>query len=700
MEAADFSGYATKNSLKCTDGRTITPNAFKHNHQQRVPLVWQHQYNEPGNILGYAILEHRDDGTYTYGFFNETDTGQQAKQLVQHGDITMLSIYANQLVEQSKQVLHGEIKEVSLVLSGANPGARIDNVNIRHSDGSDQELDDEAIIFTGLHLEHADDDLDDTNDDDDDEDALEHADEDETVMDVFNAMSEEKKNVVYFMIGEAMAASSGETTGGEQTASGISHADDEDEDDERTVQDIFDEMTEKEQTVAYYMIGEATADSDTTTGGEQSASDLKHNEGATMTRNVFDQTTAPERKHLTHAQISTIINDGIKGGSFKESFLQHAGEYGITDIELLFPDAKATSASPELLARQAEWVPKVLGATKHAPFAKIKSIVADLTAAEARAKGYIKGNMKKEEVVKLLKRSTGPTTVYKKQKLDRDDLIDITDFDVIAWLKWEIRFMLNEELARAILVGDGRSSASDDKVKDPEGAVDGNGIRSILHDHAMYAHPVVLAANVNATDLIDGITRARTEYRGSGSPSFYRTDKIVTDLLLLKDKMGRRLYETEAALASALRVKEIVTVEVMEETANLVGIVVNLVDFTVGANKGGELSFFEDFDIDFNQNKYLLETRVSGALTRPKAALVITREQGTLVAPTAPSFNGGTNTITVPNVTGVDYVIDDVVVAAGAKVIVMDTEISAVPEQGYYFAPNTTASWNFTFTEI
>lgn len=682
---ADFSGYATKNGLKCSDGRTIMAGAFQHTDKNRVPLVWQHQHNEATNVLGHAILEAREDGIYAHGFFNDSEMGKHAKQMVKHGDITALSIYANNLSQQGKDVLHGDIREVSLVLSGANPGALIDSVNLAHG-YMDEET--EAIIYTGLTLTHK----------DQGETVASAAteskkDEDLTVKEVFETLTEVQKQVVYFMLGEvaddADDADDADSKKGDDEAK---HSDDD-------LNAIFHSMTESQQKAVHLMLGEALKKNESTTTNDSDI--IQHQEGTNVTH-IFDQTqqaSGAARNTLSHAQIQTIVEDGIKLGSFKESFLQHAGEYGITNIDLLFPDAKATSSSPELLARQAEWVPLVLNATKKAPFGKIKSIVADLTAAEARAKGYIKGKQKVDEVIALLRRTTGPTTVYKKQKLDRDDLIDITDFDVVAWLKWEIRFMLNEELARAILVGDGRSSMSDDKIKDPAGSTDGVGIRSIYNDNEMYAHKVELQANVSASNIIDSISRSRTAYRGSGNPTFYTTDTIVTDLLLLKDKMGRRLYETMEALASALRVKEIVAVEVLEETPNLVGIMVNLVDYTLGSNKGGEINFFEDFDIDFNQNKYLMETRVSGALTKPKSAVVITREQGELVAPTAPSFNGVNNTITIPSKTGVEYFIDDAVVAAGAKVITADTTVTAAPAAGHYFAANTNNSWSFTYTD-
>lgn len=662
---ADFSGWATRNDIRCSDGRTIRHGAFQHQDKMRVPLVWQHQHNDPHNILGYAILEHRDEGVYAYGFFNDTPNGQQAKALVHNKNITSLSIFANNLTQSRGNVTHGDIKEVSLVLAGANPGAFIENINLMHGDDA---VDGEAIIFTGLeftdNIKHADNLVDEQEDSGEDmTKTMAHA--EKTVQDVYESFSDEQKDVVHYLIGEALAEGEGES-------GDAAHGD---------INELIEDV---------------------------SAGIIKHMKEDTdlMSRNLFAQTDetiahAATRPRLTIEQVQTLLKDGDKLGSLKESFLAHADEYGITNIDLLFPDAKALGREPELLARQTEWVPKVLGATKHSPFAKVKTIVADLTAAEARAKGYVKGNMKTEEVISLLRRTTGPTTVYKKQKLDRDDILDITDFDVVAWLKWEIRFMLNEELGRAILVGDGRSVGNPDKIKDPVGAVDGTGIRSIVNDHDMYAHKVQVATNTDNKQLIHEITKSRRHYRGSGSPSFYTTDAVITDLLLLEDKMGRRLYGTEAELASALRVKELVAVEVLEETPDLVGIIVNLADYTIGANKGGELTFFQDFDIDFNQEKYLLETRVSGGLTKPKSAIVIRRNTGTEVtALTAPSFDGGTNTLTIPTVTGVDYYVNDVLTAAGPTVITEDVEVRAEAESGYFIPNGTTATWWFNYSEI
>lgn len=650
----NFSGWATKNDLVCSDGLTIKAGAFKHQDKVTVPLVWQHMHSNPENVLGHAVLENRPEGVYAYGYFNKSAGGQSMKMAVENQDIESLSIYANNLQKQSKNVVHGNIRELSLVIAGANPGARIDHVNLQHGDLI-SELDDEAFITTGepIVLQH--------NDTQGDTVA-----DEKTVQDVFDSMDEEQKNVVYYMIGEALSSDDGDSDG--------------------------DSVAQGE-----------TLDMDALAHGVSEDIIQHFKENPTMARNLFEThgngagSGAEKKTTLSHSELLEVTKDAKRLGSLKESLLAHAGDYGIDDIEILFPDARTLSNTPELLARQAEWVPEVLNATKHTPFSKIKSVVADLTADEARAKGYIKGNEKKDEVIALLKRTTSPTTIYKKQKLDRDDILDIVDFDVVSWLKWEIRFMLNEELARAILIGDGRLASSDDKIKDPEGSVDGVGIRSILKDHELYSHKLELAANVSADVMIDEITRARTNYRGSGSPTMYTTDKIVTDLLLLKDKMGRRLYDTIDALASALRVKKIVAVEVMEDVPTCLAIMVNLVDYSVGSNKGGELSFFEDFDIDFNQHKYLLETRVSGALTKPKSAIVITRQQGTLATATAPSFNGSTNTITIPTVTGVNYRIDGTIVT-GTKVITENTTVTADAKPTYYLASNATTEWAFSYT--
>jgi hypothetical protein len=582
----DFSGYATKAGLKCSDGRIIMPEAFKHMDGMTVPLVWQHGHKEPTNVLGHAVLEAREDGVYAYGFFNDTEAANNARQLVQHKDITALSIYANQLVEKAKSVFHGVIREVSLVLSGANPGALIDNVSIAHSDGSLDVLDDEAIIYTGLELQHEDDDEDEYDEDDDE---FEH-DEDTSMQDIYESLSTEQKNVVHYMIGAALEAA-GNTL----------------------------KQSEKEE-----------------------EGDLSHKEG-TQEMNVFEKNKGKETEthELTHDAIKGIVADAQKSGSLKEAVEAYALQHGINNIDILFPDAKTIDATPEWIKRRQEWVAGVINGVRSTPFTRIKTRTADLTFDEARAKGYIKGNFKKEEFFGVAQRVTTPTTVYKKQKLDRDDILDITDFDVVAWLKGEMRMMLEEELARAILVGDGRAVEDEDKIRDPAGSNEGAGIRSIVNDHELYVHkidvPISAEPGSDYEEVIEAVARARRFYKGSGTPTFYTTEAVKTEMLLSKDNYGRRRYNTDAELASALRVSSVVAVEVMEheDHANLLGIIVNLADYAVGADKGGDISMFDDFDIDYNQYKYLIETRVSGALTKVKSAMVI-RRSAVVVAEPAP----------------------------------------------------------------
>lgn len=566
----DFSGYATKNDLKCADGRTIRKDAFKDNDGQNVPLVFQHLHNDPKNILGHALLENREDGVYAYAKFNGTEAGKNAKLLVEHGDITSLSIFANNLVQKGSDVLHGAIREVSLVLSGANPGALIDNLSIAHSDGTNEISDEEAVIYTGEAIST---------------ESVEHAEK--------NEPKEEK---------------------------------DDGQNGSETVEEIFNSFNEKQKDVVYAMVAEAAS------------VNIKHEEleggSDDMKKNIFDNTEGTDETRLSHSQLEAILEDAKKSGSLKESFLAHAQEYGIENIDILFPDARTVTPTPEVIGRRMDWVQGVLTGTKHSPFSRIKSTAVDITADEARARGYVKGSLKKEEVISLLKRVTTPTTIYKKQKLDRDDIIDIVDLDVVAWLKAEMRMMLDEELARAVLIGDGRD------VEDPDKIIETN-IRPIYSDDDMYSHKVVFSPDDEATDevntnaLIETIIRGRKFYKGSGTPTFYTTTDVLTDMLLVKDKMGRRLYNTEAELASALRVNKIVEVEVMENVSReeetdesitslgLVGILINLRDYTLGADKGGKVSMFDDFDIDYNQYKYLIETRCSGTLTKPKSALVI-----------------------------------------------------------------------------
>jgi hypothetical protein len=544
----DFSGYATKAGLKCTDGRTIMPDAFKHQDKMTVPLVWQHGHTDPKNVLGHAVLEARPDGVYTYGYFNDTVQGQDSKLLVEHGDITMLSIYANQLIERAKQVFHGAIREVSLVLAGANPEAKIDFVAIRHSDGSVDDLEDEAIITTGLALELEHSAFSEDETEAPDEETVEHAvAEDKTVQDVYDSFTPEQKEVVHFMIGAAL----------EVAAEDVKHED-------TTNVEEKDEVKHEDQTSEDASNDESPDESANETNDE---GDLNHQEGSTdMSRNVFEQNgaKADAGPTLSHDQMQAVVADAQKIGSFKESLLQHAAEYGIEDIDMLFPDAKSVTSQPDLIARRTEWVKAILDGAKHSPFSRIKSLAADLTADEARAKGYVKGNLKKDEIIKLLKRVTTPTTIYKKQKLDRDDIVDITDLDVVAWLKWEMRFMLEEEIARAVLVGDGREPDDEDKIDEDK-------IRPIAWDHEMYTHPVTVPTGITPDGIIESVLRARKHYKGTGVPKFYTTDDVLTDMILLKDKMGRRLYNTEVELAAALRVGSIVVVEIMEGHARSAG---------------------------------------------------------------------------------------------------------------------------------
>lgn len=655
----DFSGYATRSGLRCSDGRTIMPGAFSEQSGERVPLVWQHGHGDPMNVLGHAQLEERSDGIYAYGYFNKTESADQAKSLVEHGDIVAMSIHANKLVEKSKNVLHGKIREVSLVLSGANPGALIDNVNIRHSDGDIEERDDEAIIYTGekLSLTHAESSDNNANSNSEENDMATNNSGDKLVQDVFDDMTEEQKNVVYFMIGTALEEA------------GVSEEDDE--------------------------------PAESVSQSSDGTPFISHKEAFEMTRNVFEMANSGSNgeslehsntpKSLSHSEVSSIVNEAKKIGSFKEAVLNHSDEYGIENIDILFPDARAISNNPDFIQRRTEWVSKVMSSVKKSPFSRIKTIHADITADEARARGYIKGNLKKEEVIKLLKRKTDPTTIYKKQKLDRDDILDITDLDVVAWLKAEMRIMLDEEIARAILIGDGRSSISDDKIDEDK-------IRPIANDDKLYAHPVTIDDSATPTEIIEQLIRARGNYRGSGQPTLFTTLPFLTDMLLLKDSLGRRLYTSKEALASELMAKEIVEVEVMEET-DILGIYVNLNDYTAGADRGGEISMFDDFDIDYNQNKYLIETRISGALTKPMSAIIVKKVPGELVSPVSPSFDSETNTVTIPSTTGVEYSIDGEIVTDDVEIL-ETTEVVANPASGYSFDGDAVTNWTFVYSGV
>jgi len=577
----DFGGYATKSGLKCTDGRVILPDAFKNNDGQIVPLVWQHQHNEPSNVLGHALLENRSDGVYAYCTFNTTDSGKNARLLVEHGDVSYLSIYANQLIEKSKNVIHGVIREVSLVLSGANPGALIDNLAFEHADGSVTADEEEAIIYTGLEIEK----------------------------------KEEPVNKV--------------SVPAKPPINEVAHADNSSEDDEETVQEVFDTLSEKQKTAVYAIIG-AMVDEGAEEDMAQSDDLNSYDEGDTgiMKNNVFDGSAVNSRVYLSHEQSEELFATAARMGSLKQALLAHAGTYGVDNIDYLFPDARLVEQQPAFLARETTWVGPVMSGTRHTPFSRIKSVYADITVDTARAMGYVTGALKKDEVFGLLKRTTNPTTVYKKQKLDRNDILDITDLDIVAWLKAEMRMMLDEEIARAVLVGDGRSGVSEDKI-------DETCIRPIWTDSDLYAHHVQLPSTDNLPEeVIDKVTAARVNYKGSGSPTLFVSPSFLSSMLLIKDTLGYRIYKTEADLAAVLRVKNIVEVPVMESLHrtdtleyDLLGIIVNLYDYTIGADKGGAVSMFDDFDIDYNQYKYLIETRISGALTLPKSALVIERAQ-------------------------------------------------------------------------
>ena len=866
----DFSGYATRADVKCSDGRTIKPNAFKSDDGKQVPLCWQHGHSDVNNVLGHAVLENRPDGVYTYCKFNETANGQNAKALVLHKDVTSLSIYANNLVERGKDVVHGVIREVSLVLAGANSGALIDNVIMAH-DGFEETLDDEAVIFSGEEidvLEHADPEDDEVSfEEAEDDDDVEHfgvkgmkwgvrkddssggsrrasrkaaalkANEerkelnkpgsmrvalsrtmnnlkngdpkdlvklviaqndprnvvsawkagkaskeeikalksefsfkDRHLREMQGGKAQEYQNRVNAIVTKNLNATLGKESGNSslkyatyngmpftyiETKPKVEHADDDsdipegaiimpftydeqgfidgfmdsaideleramaaehaDTDTEaRTYADIYEDMTDEEKGLVQYILSQfpdddssddeddsaehgntdgevlGTSDSTITTNDANQAE-----EGNNMKHNIFEaaETTGPQIS-LSHSDIKGIVEDARKIGSLKDAVEKYALQHGIENIDLLFPDAKAITNTPDFVKRQTEWVNDVMSGTRHTPFSRIKSMTADLTVEEARAKGYVKGNMKREEFFALAKRTTTPQTVYKKQKLDRDDIIDITDFDVVTWLKAEMRLMLNEEIARAILIGDGRSNADDDKIKEEN-------IRPIATDAELYVTTVYAKVTDNdATDIVDSLVRYRRHYKGSGNPTFFTSEDVLASLLLSKDTIGRRLYSSVTDLAAALRVSKIVAVEVFDVETDLLGIMVNLNDYVVGSDKGGAISLFDDFDIDYNQYKYLIETRLSGALVRPKSAVVVRKAAAadTLTVPAEPSFDATTGVVTIPTTTGVVYesplgtaVTGTITVASGESVTVF-----AVPATGHYFPTNADDEWTFT----
>ena len=644
----DFAGWATKNNIRCSDGRTIMHGAFSADNGKRVPLVWNHQHDNVRNVLGHADLEERPEGVYAYCSFNNTEHGQDAKDCVKHGDIVALSIYANQLKQNGANVIHGAIREVSLVLAGANRGAVIDSV-LEHGELSDDSAEISFVGYGDIELHHSD--LDDQDDDyedeefddyhedeedEEDEENLQHADngeakkeekedDGETVADVMNTLTDKQRKAVAIIIEQAIADSKGDNS--------MSHADgdaqNDAENDDETVEDVYNTLNEKQKKVVNFLIGEALKNKDSEGGSE-----MKHNvfEGSENVQNT-----------ISHAEIHEICRVGKQMGSLKaavdqayeEGVLEHAeGDYGINNIDYLFPDAKAMTTEPEIIKRDMGWVDDVFNGVHRTPFKRVKSVFADITEDEARAKGYIKGKFKKEEVFTLLKRTTDPQTIYKKQKLDKDDLEDLEDnFNVLPWIKNEMNMMFREEVARAILIGDGRPSSSDDKIQE-------NHIRPIYNDEDLFTVKVPVEVKSGATEdeiaraLIKAMVKARKQYKGTGNPTFFTTEDYLTDCLLIENTLGERLYKSEAEVATAMRASKITTVEPMENktitiTAEggrstsypLMGVLVNLTDYNVGAKNGGKTDFFEDFDIDFNQQKYLYEARMSGALKKPFSAV-------------------------------------------------------------------------------
>ena len=583
----DFSGYATKNDVRCSDNKVIRHGAFAAYDGKSVPLVWQHQHKDVTNVLGHADLEVREDGVYAYAHLNHSDAGRTAREMVRNGDIKAMSIYATHVKARGNDVVHGELVEVSLVLRGANPGAYIDQVSIQHGDNGDEI---EAVMYTDAQIDFV------SHSDEEDEDF-----EAEETEDVEHAEEEP----------EADEAESDE--------------------DDPTLGEIFEGMTDQQKTAVYAIVGQIVDADDEE--AEEPVEDTAHSDTTTEDtmahQNVFEGSKTEELPVLTHADVEQIFADAKSCGSLKEAVLSHADNYGIKQIDTLFPDAKNLWTTPEFIKRKTDWVSSVVGAAKHSPFSRIKTQFADITADEARAKGYIKGNKKKDEVFSLLKRTTSPTTIYKKQKLDRDDILDITDFDVVTWIRGEMRIMIEEELGRAVLLGDGREASSDDKIKE-------DCIRPVYKEDTLYAPRVILAKETTTEDMLDSIVRAMDDYEGSGNPTWFAAPQVITEILLLKDKMGHRLFSSLSDLADYVGVSKIVKVPLMKNlvrTSNkngkvdALGIIVNMSDYTIGADKGGQLFAAEDFDISFNQYHYLLETRLSGALTKVKSAIILERKQ-------------------------------------------------------------------------
>ncbi len=674
----DFSGWATKFGVRCSDGRTIDADAFKHMDGKSLPLVWQHQHNNLDNILGHVDLEWRPEGMWAKGFMNGTENGEMAKTMVLNKDLNSLSIFAKKLQQVGSLVKHGILTEVSLVKGGANAEARIENINIMHGDDIVGEDETEAVIYSGDSLQHDNSEgeivgNETKTDADKQQEALAHAatataekpgtgEGEPSVQDVIDGMTDVQKNVMYLVVDEALTAAKTDEGGV------VSHS---------------DEITLDEESLAH--IDGTIAD--------------KIKEGLANMGNVFEQNgqvAQKERPKLALKQLQTILEDGPKYGGLKASFLAHADEYGIEDINFLFPDAKLDNNGITWVSRRMEWVAKVLDSVHKSPFSRVKSLSADITADEARAKGYVKGSRKKDEVIKLLKRVTEPTTVYKKQKLDRDDIIDITDVDILAWIKGEMRVMLDEEIARAILVGDNREVDDEDKIDEEK-------IRPIAYDDDLYNTTVQLSSTLDTDELIDAIVEGLDIYKGTGTPTLFTTRKVFTKMILSKDGVGRRLYPTKAELAAALTVEDIVTVEAMEINSDIIAIVVNLYDYNVGADRGGEINLFDFFDIDYNQQKYLLETRMSGALVKPKSAVTFVVDSDNVITPQAVTFVNGTGVATVPTQTGVIYKNKDTgaTLADGAQAAIsvgQTLDVEAFPDEGYGLTHNADRNWSFTRT--
>lgn len=646
-EKFDFSGYATKNDLKCADGRTIRKNAFADCDGNKVPLVWNHKHGTPGDVLGHAILENREDGVYTYGTFNDSESGKNAKELVRHGDITALSIYANQLVQKGGDVLHGMIREVSLCLAGANPGARIENLSFEHDYNEDSD-DFEALLFNGdnIELAHADDPEKDEKEEPEDKKKMEPEETSEE-SEVKEEAKEKKKE-------EELAHASEEPKEEKEDKSMATE-------NEKTVKDVWDSLTEEQKNVVYFMIGQALEENGGKAAGNEEEPEMSHN--------LFEGDNA--QNTLTHAELNeamaTVIADAKKYGSMKDSYEHHMSEgvlahaidttgmtlpsmtneayadtanggpgYGINGVEMLFPDARTINNIPEFIGRDVDWVNVVLNAVHKTPFSRIKSVFANITEDEARAKGYIKANMKKNEFFSLMKRTTIPQTIYKKQKMDRDDVVDITDFDVVAWIKSEMRRMLNEEIGRAILIGDGRLVSDEAKISEEH-------VRPIVADSPLFTIKATVAEGEDdektAKNFMKAAVKARKDYKGSGNPTLFTTEEVLTNMLLIEDGIGHPMYKSEAEVATALRVNKIITVPVMEGFKNssnqeLLGIIVNLNDYNVGADKGGAVNMFDDFNIDYNQYVYLIETRISGALIKPYSAIALFKAAGSTTTTT------------------------------------------------------------------